>query len=65
MWGTDIRFVQQEFGEDFGDFLVRAATPHLENGRMTRKNDTFYLSDQGKLFADGITADLFMDRNPG
>jgi len=32
----------------------------LELGLILQKNQKFILSDQGKLFADGIAAELFI-----
>lgn len=60
MWGCDIEQVKQEFGDSFKEHLLHEASPHIESGKIVIKNGRFYLSNKGKLYADGIASDLFM-----
>lgn len=39
--------------------LVATAKKHIESGKMTEQNNFLKLTKEGKLFADGIAADLF------
>jgi oxygen-independent coproporphyrinogen-3 oxidase len=65
IWGTGIHFIRTNFGAEYHDSFIRTAEKYMHNGWMYRDKDKFYLSDEGKLFADGITADLFPDGNSG
>lgn len=40
--------------------LQKSALPHLQSGRLIKEDSRYYLSKEGKLFADGIAADLFV-----
>jgi oxygen-independent coproporphyrinogen III oxidase len=41
--------------------LQQAVGKYINNGQMQQKNNSFVLTNQGKLFADGIAADLFVE----
>jgi len=60
IWGCNITMVHQEFGEGYARHLLNEAAPHIQSGKLEKKNNMLYLSRQGKLFADGIAADLFI-----
>ncbi|HPL11951.1 MAG TPA: radical SAM family heme chaperone HemW [Bacteroidales bacterium] len=60
MWGVDTEFVKKLFGNDFATHLNNQLKKPLELGLILQKNQKFILSDQGKLFADGIAAELFI-----
>ncbi|MDQ8053001.1 MAG: radical SAM family heme chaperone HemW [Pedobacter sp.] len=61
MWGTDLKRVRNEFGADYLQQLHKESLSFVKNGQLILANDTFYLSAEGKLFADGIAANLFAD----
>ena len=60
MWGVDTEFVKKLFGNDLATHLNNQLKKPLELGLILQKNQKFILSDQGKLFADGIAAELFI-----
>jgi len=59
MWGCSIDMVRMEFGDDRARHMMEEAKQHIDSGRIVVENDTLFLSDVGKLFADGIASDLF------
>jgi oxygen-independent coproporphyrinogen-3 oxidase len=61
MWGTDLKKISQEFGENFVTQLLKDVRRFKENGQVTIRQDVIYLTNNGKLFADGIAASLFAE----
>ena len=57
--GADIEFAKQKFGKASTDDLIRNSTKFIERGWMTNVSDRLVLTKEGKLFADGIAAELF------
>lgn len=60
MWGLDLKKIEQDFG---GDFLVKTEiqlSNFFTKGWIKQKNETIYLTQSGKLFADHIASELFV-----
>jgi oxygen-independent coproporphyrinogen-3 oxidase len=59
MEGTSFKTIIQKWGEYYATLI----SPKLQNwinlGYLNLNNEGFYLTREGKLFADGIAADLF------
>ncbi len=58
-WGCNTGWVARRFGEEFERALLREATRFEVNGHLKIENGIIRLTDEGKLLADGITAQLF------
>lgn len=61
MWGTNIEKVALDFGRDYETEIRKQMKPFIENGKLILKHNVIKLSSQGKLFADGIAAELFTE----
>jgi oxygen-independent coproporphyrinogen III oxidase len=61
MEGLDLSFVSKNFGEDVTSRLQRSCRKYRDSGKLLQRDNHFQLTNEGKLFADGIAADLFMD----
>ncbi len=61
MWGTDLSKIKHDFGVNYKDQLLKDIRYYLENGQLMLENEMIYLSNEGKLFADGIASSLFAD----
>lgn len=61
MWGCDLNTIGERFGEEPAAYFSRLATRYLTSGEMIEKTGIYYLTEEGKLFADGIAADLFLE----
>ncbi|MET6999591.1 radical SAM family heme chaperone HemW [Chitinophaga defluvii] len=57
--GCNLQWVAEKFGIPLRQQLEKASQQFLRNGWMLRDQDTLRLTPQGKLFADGIAAELF------
>ena len=59
MEGLNIGYVVNRFGEKAAGKLQQEAKQFIETGKMQLQNGHLQLTKEGKLFADGIAAELF------
>ncbi|MCD4732066.1 MAG: radical SAM family heme chaperone HemW [Bacteroidales bacterium] len=60
IWGCDGNYILKQFGvSHLGDFK-RDIEKYIIDNKVYVENHQYYLTDSGKLFADGIAADLFL-----
>lgn len=57
--GLDVQWVASHFGEKAAAQLRQAGKHFMEAGKMQWQNGRLQLTRQGKLFADGMAAELF------
>ncbi len=60
MEGTDIGLVRQKFGNEPAGVLDEGSLKFVERGWMVKERDRIVLTEEGKLFADGIASELFL-----
>jgi len=60
MEGTDIGLVRQKFGDEAAGVLDEGSLKFVERGWMVKGRDRIVLTEEGKLFADGIASELFL-----
>ena len=60
MWGVNIEKIV-EINGSFAHLFLENIKPYVDDGKIQLRNTIYSLSDQGKLFADRIAADLFID----
>jgi len=65
MWGCDLSKIRDLFGEEVASRFIQLARQYLINGMLVVKDGVYFLTDEGKLFADGIASDLFMEPEDG
>jgi oxygen-independent coproporphyrinogen III oxidase len=59
IWGVDATRVQAEFGTQFSDYLLKEATPFVQQGLLSFENNILTTTRAGKFLADGLASDLF------
>ncbi len=59
MEGLDMKIIEKEYGTGMADEILKTLGKY-ENGRIQRMGNNWILTEKGKLFADGIAADLFV-----
>jgi putative oxygen-independent coproporphyrinogen III oxidase len=59
--GCDLRLLSQVAGEEAAAEFTKRVLRYHDSGDLVCENGIYRLSSQGKLFADGISADLFID----
>lgn len=59
-WGCDIMKIRNDYGESFLIHFLKSVKSYLDSGVMMKKDDSFILTEEGMLLADGIASDLFL-----
>jgi oxygen-independent coproporphyrinogen-3 oxidase len=59
MWGSDLLYIQKQFGSKFLGHCLKEAARYLYSEQLIQQDDKLFLTDAGKLFADKIASDLF------
>lgn len=58
--GLDLDYVKNVFGVEASHHIKSAGVKYEKSGRIKKENRNLILTREGKLFADGIAADLFL-----
>jgi len=59
MEGLDLELVNKRFGQAVYEQVQNGASKYLQNNQMETRENKLLLTNNGKLLADGIAADLF------
>ena len=60
IWGCDADHIGNAFGDEFRVYFLQNASKFIERKELIAEGPKITLTDQGKLFTDGISAELFM-----
>ena len=60
MWGVNTSKIKKHFGEKTKIHFLNESKKWIIEKKMDQNKDVFFLTEQGKLFADKITSDLFL-----
>ena len=63
MWGTDLKVIKNNFGDELSDHFNRESRTFLEQGKLEQLGSRVVLGRTGKFFADGIISQLFWTGN--
>lgn len=58
--GISLQYVQQLSGETISRLIKESSRRYIDQALMIEENDHYKLTQEGKLFADGIAGDLFV-----
>ena len=61
MWGFDLNKISEEFSDEIASGFRLQASGYIRSGAMIENKGIYTLTDEGKLFADGIASDLFLE----
>ena len=61
MWGCDSGYILREFGTASFDWFLKCAARYIKAGSMLQVAGRYFLTEEGMLFADGITAVFFLN----
>jgi len=61
MEGSDLQHMAARFGSEQAQEMERRAAAYILDGKIRVLNDRLQLTQEGKLLADGIAADLFFE----
>lgn len=60
IWGSDSDFILNQFGISYLTDFKKDINKHIVNNKVQVEGQRYFLTEEGKLFADGIAADLFL-----
>ncbi len=60
VWGVSLSRIESEFGQQYLEYALQQAGPHLQNHLLYMDSDALLVAKKGKFLADGIASDLFM-----
>jgi len=60
-WGCDLTHIRNAFGEKLSNYCLELAQPALTKNHLYIEQNVLRLTVTGKLFADGIAAELFVE----
>lgn len=60
VWGIDINYVQENFGKEHAENLLKDAKEYIEGGTLVLTNHHLLLTEAGKLIADRMASELFI-----
>jgi len=60
-WGCDLAHIRNAFGEKYSNYCLGLAQAALSKNHLKIEQNVLRLTTAGKLFADGIAANLFME----
>lgn len=60
MEGLDLNYLKNQFGEELSNNVIKTAEQFIRTSKLIRSNNRLVLTNEGKLFADGIASELFM-----
>lgn len=61
MWGCDLGKIAQEYGNEYADSIRKNSGEFAERKWLVEKDNHLMLTNAGKLFADRIAGELFVD----
>ncbi|MCF8367639.1 MAG: radical SAM family heme chaperone HemW [Bacteroidales bacterium] len=59
-WGTDVDYIAEKFGCTYKDHFIYNVQRHIDSEHLIETGGIYTLSDEGKLFTDRITSELFL-----
>jgi oxygen-independent coproporphyrinogen III oxidase len=60
-WGCDLQHIENVFGEKYVDHFAVAIQIFIDKNQVKKDANKYFLTSKGKLFADGIASDLFVN----
>ncbi|MFZ4401491.1 MAG: radical SAM family heme chaperone HemW [Bacteroidales bacterium] len=61
IWGINEKEIHSKYGEEIFNYFKKEVEKYLQKGWVIRMENIYYLSNEGKYFADGIASDLFFE----
>lgn len=60
-WGIDLHYIREHFGPSYANHAVEQTEALIHKGWLIRSENSIILSTEGKLYADGAAAQLFLE----
>lgn len=63
MWGTDLNYIETEFGSGFLSYITKEAEKYLNSKQLIQEGKKLKLAHRGMLTSDAIMSDLLIAPN--
>lgn len=60
-WGCDINKIASEYGISYANHFLKNVKSYVDKGIMLKNDNSYILTDNGMLLADGIASEIFVD----
>ena len=60
IWGIDLNYLKQNFNPDFVSAFNKQVQTYVDNKTIVLKDNSYILTNEGKLLADRIASELFV-----
>lgn len=61
IWGVDMQYVDENFGNDFLSTLLKMAKKYIDSGQLSIDNNKLFLTKKGIFISDKIMLDLIVE----
>lgn len=61
MWGCDMNKIKLKWGNEYADEITEASEQFKQKNWLTEKENKLVLTSEGKLFADHVAAEMFVE----
>ncbi len=61
IWGCDLSFIEKELFEKTHQAFLKELKVQIADGFVVQKENQLFLTEKGKLFADRVASDLFVE----
>lgn len=58
MWGADITYIREKFGERLSEYFLKNAGRYINSGDIESRDGKFIINEKGIFISDGIMSDL-------
>jgi len=58
-WGCDVEHINNVFGNTYANYFTNNIAHFIDENKVIRNVNSYTLTNEGKLFADGIASSLF------
>ena len=63
IWGASLEHIKTGFGDGASSYFASQAESYIRSEHILLHNGVYTLSEKGKLFADKISSELFLDND--
>lgn len=58
MWGADIAYIREKFGERLSEYFLKNADKYIDSGDIESRDGKYIINEKGIFISDGIMSDL-------
>lgn len=58
MWGADIAYIREKFGESLSEYFLKNADRYIDSGDIESRDGKYIINEKGIFISDGIMSDL-------